>query len=100
MCLTILTSFEAILTIVDDAGQTPGELAAEQNHPDLAAQLEARALLYADPSGLDEDLFANVWENSSDDQASIDSDRKLKKKKRRTAHSKLVPPFPGSKPDN
>lgn len=93
MCLTILTSFGAILTIVDDAGQTPGELAAEQNHPDLAAQLEARALLYADPYGLDEDLFANVWENSSDDQASIDNDRKSKKKKRRTAHSKLVPPF-------
>jgi ankyrin repeat protein len=92
MCLTILTSFGAILTIVDDAGQTPGELAAEQNHPDLAAQLEARALLYTDPYGLDEDLLASVWENSSDDQAIVD-DRKLKKKKKHTSHSKLVPPF-------
>ena len=95
ICLTILTSFGAILTIVDDAGHTPGELASEQNHPDLAAQLDARALLYTDPYGLDEDLFASVWQNSSDDQteSARKSKKKKKKKKKRASHSKLAPPF-------
>lgn len=89
LCLTILTSFGAILTIVDESGRTPCELAAEQKHPDLAAQLEARALLYTDPYGLDEDLLASVWAGSSDDEV-VDTS---KKKKKRSAHSKLVPPF-------
>jgi Ankyrin repeat len=92
LCLTILTSFGAILTIVDEAGQTPGELAAEQNHPNLAAQLEARALLYSDPYGLDEDLFASVWEESSDDET-VAASKTKKKKAKQTLQSKLVPPF-------
>jgi len=51
MSVAILSSFGAMLAVVDDSAQTPCELAAEQNHPKLAAQLEARALLYSDPWG-------------------------------------------------
>ena len=76
-CLTILARFGTILTIVDESGQTPCELAARQTHASLAAQLEARALLYADPYGLDEELLATVYDNTEDN----------------TGRDALVPPF-------
>jgi hypothetical protein len=60
VCMAILSNFGAMLTIVDELGKTPCELAAERGHPELAAQLEARAVLYADPYGLDDELMAAV----------------------------------------
>ncbi|KAG7345581.1 IBR/half ring-finger domain containing protein [Nitzschia inconspicua] len=61
ICMAILSDFGAILTIVDDVGaRTPCEVAANQGHKELAAQLEARALLYVDPYGLDDDLMENI----------------------------------------
>jgi RING-type zinc-finger len=60
LCMAVLSSFGAMLTVVDDSSRTPCELAAEQNHPNLAAQLEARALLYSDPYGMDDELLAAV----------------------------------------
>jgi len=76
VCMAVLSSFGAILTLVDESGQTPCELAAARKHDTLAYQLEARALLYADPYGMDDELMANVLadaefnetENSNNDQ--------------------------------
>jgi hypothetical protein len=69
ICMAILSNFGAMLTIVDELGaRTPCELAASQGHHTLAAQLEARALLYIDPYGLDDDLMENmlsIEENTS-----------------------------------
>ena len=62
VCMAVLSSFGAMLTVVDEMARTPCELAAEQNHPELAAQLEARALLYSDPYGMDDELLAAVME--------------------------------------
>jgi hypothetical protein len=87
LCLTILTSFGAMLTVVDESGRTPCELAAEQRHPELTAQLEARALLYTDPYGMDEDLMADVWGASSDDEQE-NGESGLSSRKAR-----LTPPF-------
>jgi hypothetical protein len=57
-----------MLTIVDGLGaRTPCELAASQGHDTLAAQLEARALLYIDPYGLDDDLMESML--SADDNS-------------------------------
>lgn len=44
----------AMLTLIDNMGQTPCELAASENHSQLAANLEARALLYRDAYGTEE----------------------------------------------
>ena len=77
VCMAIVSSFGAILTIIDESSRTPCELAGEQSHRDLAAQLEARALLYSDPYGVDDELMASVLAdvvNGSDSR-------------------KLVPPF-------
>ena len=60
VCLALLSNFDVMLTIVDGLSMTPCELAADQGHPDLAAQLEARAVLYTDPYGLDDELMASV----------------------------------------
>jgi ankyrin repeat protein len=68
VCMAILSNFGVMLTIVDDLGaRTPCELAALRGHDHLAAQLEARALLYVDPFGLDDDLMDNMMEASSGD---------------------------------
>jgi len=73
VCVAVLSSFGAMLTVVDDSARTPCELAAEQNHPELAAQLEARALLYSDPYGMDDELLAAVVaEQQMPDDADID----------------------------
>ena len=82
VCLAILSNFGAMLTIVDELGaKTPCELAAERGHPELAAQLEARAVLYADPYGLDDELMAAVLTSSSNGQDENDP------------RGFLVPPF-------
>jgi len=61
VCMAILSNFGAMLTVVDELGsRTPCELAALRGFKDLAAQLEARALLYIDPYGLDDELMASV----------------------------------------
>ena len=62
VCMAVLSSFGAMLTVVDEMARTPCELAAEQNHPELASQLEARALLYSDPYGMDDELLAAVMD--------------------------------------
>jgi ankyrin repeat protein len=82
VCLAILSNFGAMLTIVDELGaKTPCELAAERGHPELAAQLEARAVLYADPYGLDDELMAAVLTTSVNGQDENDP------------RGLLVPPF-------
>jgi hypothetical protein len=58
ICDALMACFGTILTIVDDGARTPCELAAQQGHDELAAVLEARALLYVDPYGMDEELLA------------------------------------------
>ena len=60
ICTAIVSNFGALLTIVDESSRTPCELAGEAHHAQLAAQLEARALLYADPYGVDDELMATV----------------------------------------
>ena len=60
ICMQLLSSFGTMLTIVDDGAQTPCELASAGKHDNLAAQLEARALLYMDPYGVDDELLAAV----------------------------------------
>jgi ankyrin repeat protein len=57
ICHELLSSFGANLTIVDDMGMNPCEKAAEQNYHDLAAFLEAKAVLYIDPFGMDNELY-------------------------------------------
>jgi hypothetical protein len=67
VCMAILSNFGAMLTIVDDLGaRTPCELAADRGHSELAAQLEARAVLYVDPYGLDDELMADVLTSEMD----------------------------------
>jgi hypothetical protein len=61
LCEMILNSyFGAMLTVVDSTGRTPCELAAATGFHRLAAMLEARALLYVDPYGADEELLLAV----------------------------------------
>jgi len=48
LCDAILSSSDAILTVIDDSGLTPCELAATAQHFSLAASLEARAILVED----------------------------------------------------
>lgn len=62
ICNEVLSSFGANLTIVDDTGQTACELAAAQNYYDLAAWLEAKAVLYIDPFGMDDELYSSSLE--------------------------------------
>mmetsp|Transcript_9006 Transcript_9006/g.13100 ORF Transcript_9006/g.13100 Transcript_9006/m.13100 type:complete len:1301 (-) Transcript_9006:775-4677(-) len=90
VALTILTSFGAILTVVDDTGRTPCELAAKEDHPELAAQLEARALLYTDP-WVDEEIIKNIWGGLSDGEY-VDDDMKQNKLVQ-SARPKLAQPF-------
>lgn len=69
ICSTIMANFGTMFTIVDEIGsRTPCECAAQQGHKELAAQLEARALLYIDPYGLDEELMASVETPYMDDE--------------------------------
>jgi hypothetical protein len=82
VCMAILSNFGAMLTIVDELGaKTPCELAAERGHPELAAQLEARAVLYADPYGVDDELMAAVLTTAVNGQDENDP------------RGLLVPPF-------
>eukprot|EP00980_Cylindrotheca_fusiformis_P028729 scaffold22640_cov138-Cylindrotheca_fusiformis.AAC.10 len=69
ICSAIMANFGTMFTIVDEIGsRTPCECAARQGHKGLAAQLEARALLYIDPYGLDEELMASVETPYMDDE--------------------------------
>ena len=52
VCSAILSNTDAILTVIDDSGRTPCELAAFNFHHKLAASLEARAVLIEDENGV------------------------------------------------
>jgi hypothetical protein len=60
ICMELFSNFGTMLTIVDDRSRTPCELASQCQYDDLAAQLEARALMYLDPYGVDDELLAAV----------------------------------------
>jgi len=67
LCEAILRAyFGTMLTVIDRHGRTPCELAAEQKADKLAAGLEARALLYIDPYGSDEEIMEVVTANDPD----------------------------------
>ena len=66
LCMAVLSSFGAILTIVDEFGRTPCELAGVKGHVKLAAQLEARALLHMDPYGMDDELMITILTGSQE----------------------------------
>lgn len=69
ICSAIMEDFGTMYTIVDEIGsRTPCECAARQGHKDLAVQLEARALLYVDPYGLDDELMTSVETPYTDDE--------------------------------
>ena len=80
ICIAVVSSFGAILTIVDESSRTPCELAGEQSHQELAAQLEARALLYSDPYGVDDELMASILNDEREDGENSD-DPNLGRKK-------------------
>lgn len=93
ICMAVLSSFGAMLTVVDDQARTPCELAAEQNHPQLASQLEARALLYSDPYGMDDELLAAVMAEQQlpdDDELDVSESENIAVVKARMA---LSPPY-------
>lgn len=77
ICFAVLSSFGSMLTIVDDGSKTPCELAEEGGHEELAAQLEARAVLYVDPYGMNDELLASIMSNNN----------------REANRNRLVPPF-------
>ena len=66
VCEAILEAFfGTMLTVIDSHGRTPCELAANRGADKLAASLEARALLYVDPYGTDEELLEAVIASES-----------------------------------
>jgi hypothetical protein len=67
VCMDIASSVGANLTILDESSRTPCELADERSHHDLAAQLEARALLYFDPAGMEDELLASILADERND---------------------------------
>jgi ankyrin repeat protein len=79
VCMDIVSSFGANLTIVDESSRTPCELADERLHHDLAAQLEARALLYFDQSGVEDELLASILANEGNNSS--------------VSREQLAPPF-------
>lgn len=93
ICTTLMSSFGTMLTVVDESSRTPCELAGEQGFNTLAAELEARALLYIDPYGMDDDLMASVLSGAAQDQdASHRADMYDDRPKRHPTKS-LAPPF-------
>ncbi len=88
ICSAMLAHFGIMLTIVDEMGtRTPCEIAADRSHTALAALLEARALLYIDPYGLDDEMLDMIMaanEGSSDPNS---------KYQRKNPNGRLVPPY-------
>lgn len=65
LCQAILQSFYGtMLTVIDCTGRTPCELAGAGGFAHLATYLEARALLFVDPYGTDEDLLTAITAQS------------------------------------
>jgi ankyrin repeat protein len=97
VCMAILSNFGAMLTIIDELGaRTPCELAGANGYQELAAQLEARALLYIDPYGVDDELMANMLQmehnrRSSNRRSSTTIGNNGDKEDRR--RNQLVAPF-------
>ena len=89
ICTAMLSHFGIMLTIVDEVNlRTPCEVAAHQGHAALAAQLEARTILYIDPYGLDDemmDLISAANEGANGNASSTYS--------RRNPNGRLVPPY-------
>lgn len=61
LCAALLSNQSAILTVIDDGGTTPCELAAANSHDELAARLEARAVLLGDDDGGNVYSFSALW---------------------------------------
>jgi len=82
ICTAMLAHFGIMLTIVDEMGtRTPCEIAADRSHTALAALLEARALLYIDPYGLDDEMLDMIMAANEGSGG------------RKNPHGRLVPPF-------
>jgi len=89
ICSVMLSHFGIMLTIVDEMGtRTPCEIAADQGHTALAALLEARALLYIDPYGLDDEMMDMI--TAAGDGASGNASGAYR---RRNPNGRLVPPY-------
>eukprot|EP00536_Pseudo-nitzschia_multiseries_P002486 jgi/Psemu1/183667/e_gw1.33.39.1 len=87
VCMAILSNFGVMLTIVDELGtRTPCEVAAANGHDALAAQLEARALLYVDPYGMDDEMLGTLMAANETGSTSYVN-------KRNNPCGRLVPPF-------
>ena len=65
LCQALLSRVETFLTLVDQQRHTPCDLADTCSHAKLAAHLGARAILYRDPYGMDDELLAQIIQNSS-----------------------------------
>lgn len=89
ICTAMLSHFGIILTIVDETGtRTPCEVAAHQGHTELAALLEARALLYIDPYGLDDEMMDMITAANEGGNGNGSSSYK-----RNNPNGRLVPPY-------
>eukprot|EP00977_Amphora_coffeiformis_P007362 scaffold1595_cov171-Amphora_coffeaeformis.AAC.3 len=66
-CQALLSRMETFLTLIDQQRKTPCDLAGGAGHTELAAHLEARALLYRDPFGMDDELLAQIIQMKGDD---------------------------------
>jgi hypothetical protein len=85
ICTAMLSHFGIMLTIVDEMGtRTPCEVAAHRRHTALAAMLEARALLYIDPYGLDDEMMEMITAANEGGNGNG---------KRKNPNGRLVPPY-------
>eukprot|EP00978_Attheya_sp_CCMP212_P005990 scaffold13456_cov48-Attheya_sp.AAC.4 len=93
VCAILYSEFGILLTLVDELGRTPCELAGARGHANLAAQLEARAVLTSDPYGMDDELMASILVNETEWQEDNDEGIDEREKRRRRARHNLVAPF-------
>lgn len=77
ICQVLLSGPETFLTLVDQQRHTPCDLADRSGNNKLAAHLEARAILYRDPYGMDDELLAQVIQNSGGEYDEEDAGTKL-----------------------
>jgi len=89
ICTAMLSHFGIMLTIVDEVNvRTPCEVAAHQGHADIAAQLEARTILYIEPYGLDDEMMDLI--SAANDGANGGGSTSYTRK---NPNGRLVPPY-------